>query len=221
MRKKNLAAKENQKKLPSLVRQFLPKYKEMKLTLEEACYAVYYILNGRDGKLAYSQAYKIPLSEIVRGSEAYYGNLCLNSDPRIQEAAEKILDRFFLYKKEDLKKRLLEILQEQAFYDPAEIIKTSGILRDEIEHLPLPLRCVIRSVKTKAGKDGKPASMEVELADRMAAVKILGDYAGIASPVKSELSLSISKEEEKELSYMFMSGMKKQQSRNRRQQNSD
>jgi hypothetical protein len=199
--KKQKAGKEKRGKSYDLIAQFLPEHAKLKLTKEEAHYAIFYILNGRDGKQAYSQAYKIPLNEIQRGTEAYYSNLCLNSDPRIKEAADIILDRFFLYKKDDLKQRLLEILQEQAFFDPAEIINTKGELRTDLENLPLPLRRIVNGIKT--GKDG----MKVELVDRMAAVKILGDYAGIASPIKSELTLSISKDEEKELAELFAKGM--------------
>jgi hypothetical protein len=200
-RRRKAVAKEKPCKPYDLIAQFLPEYGKLKLTREEALYAIFYILNGRDGKQAYSQAYKVPLNEIQRGTEAYYNNLCLNSDPRIKEAAEIILDRFFLHKKDDLKQRLLEILQEQAFFDPAEIINSSGGLKTDLENLPLSLRRIVHGIKS--GKDG----VKVELADRMDAVKILGEYAGIASPIKSELTLSISKDEEKELSEMFIKGM--------------
>ena len=193
--------KEKPAKTYDLIAQFLPEYATIKLTKEEALYSIYYILNGRDGRQAYSQAYKIPLNEIQRGTEAYYNNLCLNSDPRIKEAADIILNRFFLYKKDDMKQRLLEILQEQAFFDPAEIINTKGELRTDLENLPLPLRRIVNGIKT--GKDG----MKIELVDRMAAVKILGDYVGIASPIKSELTLNLSKDEEKELADIFTKGM--------------
>jgi len=190
-----------QSKTYDLLNQFLPEYEKLKLTKEEAYYAIFYILNGRDGKQAYSQAYKIPLNEIQRGTEAFFSNLCLNSDPRIKEAADLVLDRFFLYKKDDLKQRLLEVLQEQAFFDPAEIINSEGALKTDLENLPLPLRRIVHGIKS--GKDG----VKVELVNRMEAVKILGDYAGIASPIKSELTLNLSKDEEKELSEMFMKGM--------------
>jgi len=194
--------REKPKKAFDLIAQFLPNYKELKLTQDEAFYTIYYILNGRDGKLAYSQAYKIPLAEIAKGTEAYYNNLCLNSDPRIKEAADEILNRFFLHKKDDLKIRMLEILQEQAFFDPAEIINSDGSLKTDLENLPLQTRRIIQGIKTYKEKT------TVELANRMEAVKILGDYAGIASPIKSELSLSISKEEEQTLAETFLKGMR-------------
>jgi hypothetical protein len=142
------------------------------------------------------------MNEIRRGTEAYYNNLCLNSDPRIKEAAELILDRFFLHKKDELRQRLLEVLQEQAFFDPAEIINSTGGLKTDLENLPLPLRRIIHGIKS--GKDG----VIIELADRMEAVKILGDYAGVASPIKSELTLNLSKDEENELSETFIKGMR-------------
>jgi hypothetical protein len=198
---KSSLKKEKPCKPYDLIAQFLPEYAKLKLTREEAHYAIFYILNGRDGKQAYSQAYKIPLNEIQRGTEAYYNNLCLNSDPRIKEAADLILDRFFLCKKDDLKQRLLEVLQEQAFFDPAEIINSNGELKTDLDNLPLSLRRIVHGIKS--GKDG----VKVELADRMEAVKILGDYAGIASPIKSELTLNLTKDEEKELAEMFIKGM--------------
>jgi len=126
--------------------------------------AAYIKAFGRHGKEPTEQSIQSNSSRLLR-------------DPKVQAAISKLLrarqsgeDRLNEY-------RLLETLQQMAFYNPAEIIDEYGNLIKPINQMGTLALCVSGIEKTKHGK-------RIKLYDRTKAMEMLGRYLDVIRPVE-------------------------------------
>lgn len=185
-----------------LLKHYYPDWEDDGLTMKQAMCALYFCLHGRNVFDAYNAVYGTHLrSHQANKTKSYFDALKMKVDPPFERACAKITKRVFDEGKDKLKNEVLQLLYEQATFDPADILDSEGNLVTNIEEMPAHVRRQIKHIDKR--RDG---SKVYSIADRMQAIKMLGEYIGLATPA-SQITLTVSKKQEEELEEAFNEGM--------------
>jgi hypothetical protein len=173
---------------------YIPNWRELPLTKEEAVFAILFVLNGRDEEKAYNESG-------LKGN--VFARISLMNEERWVSGLQSVASYCLGKKKADLEARIFETLHEQAFYDPADIITSDGELRvADLKEIPKSLRRCIEGIEHKnLGREG--SVKVVKLADRQRAIRELSDYIGMTKKGAADVTLSMSSETEKALGDVF------------------
>lgn len=195
------------KPLTTDVSTIIPDYRKIPLTLGEARFIIEYLANGRD----YSAAYKKAISAVAKDRAASSGGAKLLKKPEILRGIQIVMDGILKSRKEELEHRILEVLWNQAFFDPSKLMLPDGSpCFTSWNEVPLQLRQCVDSIDTRVyGKNADRTVTTVKFVDRKQALRELSTYIGMMKGVSSTVNLNVPPETEVLLKSVFSAAKEK------------
>lgn len=163
-----------------------------------------YLTNGNNGTRAYQSQVRRNANDNVAGLMA---SKILSRD-KIKEVLVLLLNKFLEEKKIILRKQIIEVLTEQAFYNPTDIINNNGeLIVENLKDLPENLQRVIEGIEVKYhGKDATRKTTTVKLTDRHKSIEKLMRYLEM---INEQVNVKMNKAAEDRLKDIFGDGKKK------------
>ena len=179
---------------------------DKKLTIKQIRFCAEYLINGFIGVRAYMVAFDLPESKYASAKVLSHRLL---TKVNIKNVLKKLNNEWLDNKKEIFERKIIGILDKEAFYDPFDFINKAGFPAfKNKEDIPKDLRPCITGIKTKfIGLSSKP-SIEIKLADRYKALELLGKYINL---FKEDINVhhGLSEEAEKKLEKIFNDNKKR------------
>ena len=125
---------------------------------------------------------------------------------RVVKALRVLVDYFLQDRKIALAPKILDVLEAQAFYDPANIIGDDGCLVKKLADLDYRDRLCIKSIETKYfGKDADVSTTVVTLVDRVASLEKLARFIALFSSgdVTNNLHVHLPEDSKNKLGAVF------------------
>ncbi len=146
---------------------------------QERVFLYKYFMSGFDETTSYLETLGNPdISKDVAKRSAHH---VLNKPPMLK-ALQALVDYFLAERKISYVPKILSLLEAQAFYDPSEIVDSTGELRVPLADLPPYLRLCVEGIETKFyGKDADRSVTVVKLVNRQKALESLARYVALFS----------------------------------------
>jgi hypothetical protein len=195
------------KKKAEDIREVIPNFRELGMTLQEARFAAEYLTNGLNG----TQAYKSAISSTCQDSTAASKGTMYLKREGVRMAISQFMSAWLGERKEKLEQKIIGVLWAQAFYDPADFYKPTGepafVSWDEI---PAELRVCVESIETKQyGQQAEVSRTVMKLVKRDTALERLARYIALFSAEEVNHNLNLTAEAEKKLNDIFNAGLPK------------
>ncbi len=182
----------------------IPNFKKIPLTNGEARFVHAYMQNGRNAINAYRDSLARPNA---RENALKAGAGKMLRSPDIQEGIKRYTTKIIDERKDVLEFSILDVLWNQAFYDPAELMATNGAPKfQEWDEVPIGLRWCVEGIETKVqfNRDGdRVDTTHIKLANRKEALRELANYVGMMNNASANLNMSISGDTQMMLQAIF------------------
>jgi hypothetical protein len=191
----------------------IPQHVEDKLAIAELRFVGNYILNGGHATNAAAAAN----NRLTREAAAVYGSRLLKRE-KIQRVIRACRQQWFADIREECKEKAIKMLAVQAFFDPADIIDSSGNIKPntleterdgeyitlqgvDLNNIPKELRLCIEGIERKSS--GPFTFSSIKLVNRHNALKMLNEYLGLFDKDPGDDQPRMTEETENRLAKIF------------------
>ncbi len=181
--------------LPKEMNLLIPNYAKIPLTIGQARFIHEYMQNGRNAV----QAFKHTIAKHNAGGTALQnGAARLLKDPDVQEGIRRYTTEIIAERKDLLEFSILEVLWNQAFFDPGLLMNTDGspAFRDWNE-IPIGLRWCVEGIETKTQftrEGNRHDTTHIKLSNRKEALRELANYVGMMNNATASVNMAVSAE---------------------------
>lgn len=167
----------------------VPEWDKAGVTNEEKQFCALYVTNGFNATAAFSAIWgsaHTVVEERLNGDFSRKRGIGMDTTPtlflqrpNVQKLINLFMESWMGVKANELNFRLTETLFRMAFYDPAELMAPDGSPRFKTwDEVPPELRCCIKKIRTVCyGSHAEARIVEMELIDRMDALRVMTKYA--------------------------------------------
>jgi len=172
------------------------------LNINQIRFIYNYLINGMNATQAYKDAGYKPTTDNTAAVKGYE----LVRNGKITPIIQAYVKEWILVQKNDVHKRILDVLYAQAFYDPSIFIKPDGSPKfTRWSQIPEQYRVCVKGIETKAyGKDAHIQKTVIQLVDREKSLEKLTKYLELFNNAeKNAMELELSKESKKALQALY------------------
>lgn len=183
------------------IKEIIPDYSRLGLTLGEARFVAEYLTNGFNATKAYMTAVNARCTRKYAGAKG----AALLQKSETKQAISRYMAAWLGEKKEKLEVGIISVLWARAFYDPANFINPDGSPRFESwDQIPKDWRTAVDGIETKFyGKDADRSITTMKLADRERSLEKLARYISLFAADQVDHNLNMSAETENKLIRIF------------------